>query len=187
VYDRPGKKPGAEYEPDPIRLRTLCQLRGGTAFACRWITAVFEYGVTVEALVRPLELTEIEGMGFPGGFEPSLAYHGFLQEAEDRFGCCLCTANKRTWWKHKKDAVRHLRKFHFGLADRCDIWYVFHLVLVQFRGPLIRSRLSHSHKCIYSTGEMNRHRCIPLKNRTTLGTTMELATNDGSPLNRAPN
>jgi len=30
------------------------------------------------ALVRRLKLTEIERMNFPGGFEPCLAYDGFL-------------------------------------------------------------------------------------------------------------
>jgi len=63
-------------------------------------------------------------MNFPGGFEPFLAYHGFIQQSDDGFECCLCTVGKRTWWKNKKDAVRHLKKFHFGLAMRCESWYV---------------------------------------------------------------
>jgi len=63
-------------------------------------------------------------MNFAGGFEPSLAYDGFLQKADDGFECCLCTVDKRAWWKNKKDAIRHLRKFHFGLAVQCDTWCV---------------------------------------------------------------
>lgn len=130
IYDRPGKKPGVEYEPDPFKLRTRCQDHGGTNFACQWILIVFKYGVTLEALLRPLDLTEIQSMKFPGGFEPSLAYDGFLQKSEDGFDCCLCKIDKRSWWKNKKDAVRHLRKFHFGLADQCGTWYVFHLAFM---------------------------------------------------------
>lgn len=124
VYDRPGKKPAAKYEPDPIKLQASCYLLGGTDYACQWITTIFNNLVTLRALVRPLELTEIASMNFPGGFEPFLAYHGFIQASSNGFECCLCMIGKRTWWRNKKDAVRHLRKFHFGLADRCDVWYV---------------------------------------------------------------
>ena len=124
LYDRPGRKPAAEYEPDPVKLQASCELSGGTNFACQWISTVFKDGVTQEALLRRLKLTEIKGMDFTGGFRPSLAYDGFLQAAGDGFECCLCTADNRAWWKNKKDAIRHLRKFHFGLADRCATWYV---------------------------------------------------------------
>jgi len=75
-------------------------------------------------------------MEFPGGFEPSLAYDGFLQKSDDGFECCLCTIDKRTWWKNKKDSVRHLRKFHFGLANQCGTWWVFHLrFMYRLRSP----------------------------------------------------
>ena len=83
-----------------------------------------------EALLRRLELAEIERLHFTGGFTPSLAYDGFLQAADDGFECCLCTVDNRVWWKNKKDAIRHLRKFHFGLAERCATWYVLCLGLV---------------------------------------------------------
>jgi hypothetical protein len=112
------------YEPDPIKLQASCRLLGGTEYACQWVTTIFSNPVTLRALVRPLALTEIASMNFPGGFEPFLAYHGFIQKYGDGFECCLCTVGKRTWWKNKKDALRHLRKFHFGLGNRCDSWYV---------------------------------------------------------------
>ena len=159
VHDQPGKKPAAEYEPDPIKLQASCRRRGGTDFACTWILTVFKDGVSLDALVRRLKPTEIESMTFPGGFEPCLAYDGFLEKAEDGFECCLCTVGKRVWWKNKKDAVRHLRKFHFGLADQCVAWYVIYLACIYLF--LISLRLPHSHKSIYSTGEMNSHRCVP--------------------------
>lgn len=65
----------------------------------------------------------IEGMNFPRGFHPSLAHNGFLQRADKVFEYCLCPFNKRTWWKNMRAAVRHLRMFHIGLADRCGTWY----------------------------------------------------------------
>ena len=159
VYYRPGKKSAAEYEPDPVKLRASWQRRGGTDFACQWILTVFRDGVTLDALIRRLKLTEIEGMNFAGGFEPCLAYDGFLGKADDGFECCLCTVRERVWWKNKKDAVRHLRKFHFGLADQCSAWYVINLAFLYLF--LISLRLPHSHKFFYSTGEMNSHRCGP--------------------------
>jgi len=119
VYDRPGKKPTAEYELDPLKLQTSCEQRGGTDFACQWIPIIFEDGVTLGALARRLKLTGIERMNFPDGFGPCLAYDGFLEKAGNGFESCLCTVGKRVWWKNKKDAVRHLR---FGLADRCVTW-----------------------------------------------------------------
>ena len=118
------------YEPDPIKLQALCRVRGSTDFACQRIITVFKDGVTKEALVRRLKLTEIKRMDFTGGFKPSLAYDGFLQGVGDGFECCLCTVDNRVWWKYKKDAIRHLRKFHFGLADRCITWYVLYLAFI---------------------------------------------------------
>ena len=73
VYHRPGKKPTAEYEPDPLKLLASGEQRGGTDFACQWIRIIFKDSVTLGALVRRLKLTEIERMIFQGGFEPGLA------------------------------------------------------------------------------------------------------------------
>jgi len=82
------------------------------------------YGVTKEALVRALNRKEIDEMSFSGGFEPRQAYDGFISKVGDYYECGLCKDGKRVHWKHKKDAPRHLRKFHFGLADLCRSWYV---------------------------------------------------------------
>jgi len=170
VYDQPGKKPAVEYEPEPLKLEALCRLRGGTEFACQWIPIVFKDGVALGALLRCLKLTEIESMNFLGGFEPFLAYDGFLQVAEDGFECCLCTVGKRAWWRNKKDAVRHFRKFHFGLADLCITWCVMCRALMYLSRFSNSLRFTHSGKSIYSTGEMNSHQCAPPQNLATLAT-----------------
>ena len=165
MFDKPGRKPAAEYESDSIKLRALCQRRGGTDFACEWILIAFKEGVTLGALTRRLKLTEIEAVNFPGGFELCFAYDGFLEKVDDSFECCLCAIGERVWWKNKKDAVRHLRKFHFGLADRCTTWYV--ILVGSMYLYLISLRPLHSYKAIYSTGEMNSHRCVPPQNLAT--------------------
>ena len=165
VYDLPGRKLAAGYESDSINLRASCQRRGGADFACEWILIVFKDGVTLDALTRRLKLTEIEAVNFPGGFELCLAYDGFLEMVDDIFECSLCAVGERVWWKNKKDAVRHLRKFHFGLADQCTTWYVIWVGSMYL--CLISLRLPHSRKSIYSTGEMNSHRCTPPQNSAT--------------------
>ena len=123
-YDRPGKKPAAPSQPDPLKLEEFCQQVGGRTFAVDWIVPTFRYGVSTEALHRVLERKEIDEMNFPGGFEPHQAYDGFISKVGERYECGLCKEGNRTRWKHKKDAPRHLRKFHFGLADLCKDWCV---------------------------------------------------------------
>ena len=123
VFDRPGRKAAAEYEPDPNELRKRCRQRGGKDFAVAWLREIFVDGVTVGALMRPLTMLESDAMilRLPG-FKPAQGYDGFLEKDNDRFECGLCPEEKRMHWKNKKDAVPHLRKFHFGLADRCIHW-----------------------------------------------------------------
>ena len=123
-YDRPGKKPAADLERDPIRLHDkICRERGESNFATDWILVVFEYEVTIDVLSRVLTSQEITAMNFAGGFEPRQVYDGFITKFGDYFECGLCKEDRKTYWKAKKNAPRHLRKFHFGLADVCEIWY----------------------------------------------------------------
>ena len=140
---------------------------------------MFKDGVTLGALTRRLKLTEIEAIDFPRGFELYLAYDGFLEKVDDTFECCLCAVSERAWWKNKKDAVRHLRKFHFGLADQCTTWYVIWVGSMYLY--LISLCLVHSHKSIYSTGEMNSHRCVPPQNLATSAATMGPEASPGVP------
>jgi hypothetical protein len=123
VFDRPGRKAAAEYEPDLDELRRRCRQRGGEDFAVAWLSEVFVDGVTVGALVRLLTMLEVDAMSLRHpGFNPAQGYDGFLEKSNERFECGLCPEKKRMHWKNKKDAVPHLRKFHFGLADRCIDW-----------------------------------------------------------------
>ena len=123
MFDRPGKNTAAEYESDPEELRKRCQRRGGKDFAVAWLSEIFVDGVTVDALRRSLTMLEVDAMisRLPG-FKPVQGYDGFLERVNKRFECGLCPDEKRMHWKNKKDAVPHLRKFHFGLADRCIDW-----------------------------------------------------------------
>jgi len=121
-YDRPGKKPAAPFQPDPLTLEEFCRRAGGSTFALNWIISTFKYGVTTEALFRVLKRTGIDEMHFSGGFEPHQAYDGFISKVGGRYEYGLCKEGNKTRWKNKKDAPRHLRKFHFSLADVCVDW-----------------------------------------------------------------
>jgi len=129
-YDRPGKKPATDLEPNPIKLyETICKERGGNNFATDWVLVVFKYGVSKDSLHRALKPGEVATMNFTGGFKPRQAYDGFVTKIKDRYECGLCREDKKTHWKTKKDAPRHLRKFHFGLADVCKVWYALLIVV----------------------------------------------------------
>jgi len=123
VFDRPGRKTAVEYKPDPDELQTRCRQQGGKHFAVAWLSKIFVNGVTVHALLRPLTMLEVDTMSLRlPGFKPAQGYDGFLERVNERFKCGLCPDERRMHWKNKKDAVPHLRKFHFGLADRCIVW-----------------------------------------------------------------
>jgi len=93
---------------------------------------VFASGVSLEALTRPLTDAEVETKEF--GFETGRAYIDFLEATNEeegvapRYVCRLCHSEQT--WKHHKDALRHLKRDHFGLADVCDQWCVFGRSLV---------------------------------------------------------
>ena len=95
-YDRPGKKPAAPFQPDPLKLEESCRQAGGSAFAVEWIISAFKYGVTTEALLRVLKRKEIDEMNFPGDFEPHQAYDGFISKVAERYECGLCREGNRT-------------------------------------------------------------------------------------------
>jgi len=124
VYDKPGNKPAAPYEPGLPRLQVLSRQRGGKPFAIAWLPKVFTKGVTANELSRTLSEDEINAVDHDHGFRLSQAYDGFLEKVEDRFECGLCAEEKRANWKNKKDAIRHFQKFHFGIGETCGTWWV---------------------------------------------------------------
>ena len=122
IYDRPGKKPAVNCEPNLPRLQELSRQQRGQDFAITWIAKVFTNGVTPDALTRTLSAEEINAVDYDYGFRLSQAYDGLLEKVENRFGCGLCPEEKRANWKNKKDSVRHFQKFHFGIGETCGIW-----------------------------------------------------------------
>ena len=122
VYDKPGNKPAVAYEPNLPRLQELSRRRGGQDFAIAWIPKAFTKGVTEKALSRALTEDEINAVDHNHGFRLSRAHDGFLEKVENRFECGLCAEEKRANWGNKKDAIRHFKKFHFGIGETCGTW-----------------------------------------------------------------
>jgi hypothetical protein len=122
IYDRPRKKPAVTCELNVARLQELSRQRGGQGYAIAWIPNAFTNGVTAGALIRTLSEEEINAVGHDHGFRLSQVYNGFLEKVGDRFACGLCPEEKRANWQHKRDAIRHFQKFHFGIGETCGTW-----------------------------------------------------------------
>jgi len=156
-YRRPQKKqPAVEFEPDIKKLQHRCRIAGADEQAVLLIERVFVNEVKLSALTRKLSSKEIASHQF--GSESGQVYVAFLRAERDaRYTCRLCPTNTDMSWKHKRDVLRHLRRDHFGLAEKCRDWYVSSRWLAEV---VIHTHfLLLSGKLAYTTGEMSSHRC----------------------------
>ena len=112
------------YEGNLVRLQERCRRQGADEAALVLLGKIFPNGVSLEALTRPLTDAEVETREF--GIDTGRVYNSFLGSTNGgeipRYTCRLCHRDQD--WKHSKDALRHLRRDHFGLADTCKNWYV---------------------------------------------------------------
>lgn len=123
-YRRPQKKgPAVEFEPDVKQLQRRCNEAGAEEQAVLLIEKIFEREVKLSSLTRKLTTKELASRQFGG--ESGQAYVCFLRvERDARNTCRLCPRGTEMSWKHRRDALRHLRRDHFGLADKCPNWCV---------------------------------------------------------------
>ena len=113
------------YEGDLIRLQQRCRRQGADEGAIELLRKVFTNEVSLKALTRPLTDAEVDTKEF--GVETGRVYIAFLGTIDEEgvglyYVCRLC--HSKQIWRHHKDALRHLRRDHFGLADVCNQWYV---------------------------------------------------------------
>ena len=117
------------HEGDIMLLQQRCRRQGAGEDVIGFIPKIFASGVNLEALTRPLTDWEVETLEF--GVRAGKVYTAFLAPTNEeegvppRYACRLCHRDQA--WKHSKDALRHLRRDHFGLADVCKNWCVFQL------------------------------------------------------------
>jgi hypothetical protein len=162
-YQRPtpaARKPRPiTFEGDLLQLQQRCRRQGADEGAIELLGKAFANEVSLEALTRPLTDAEVETKEF--GVEAGRVYIAFLETTDEeegvepRYVCRLCHSERT--WKNCKDALRHLRRDHFGLADVCDQWYVFGRSLMLVRVDMFPWRCSG--KKFYTKGEMTRHPC----------------------------
>jgi hypothetical protein len=126
----PHKTRAVKYEGNLDRLLERCRRQGEDEDALGYLGKIFATVVSLEALMRPLTDTEVETEEF--GIGMGKVYTSLLQFNDDegvgpRYTCRLCRRNQT--WKHSKDALRHLRRDHFGLANDCPNWCVLNHLL----------------------------------------------------------
>jgi hypothetical protein len=133
-YQRPSanygrrKSPTVTHEPDVSKLQARCLHEGGDPKVVELLPRVFCDGVTLDALMRLQTRNEVAQEVF--GVEPGPVYLAFLEKQKDgesiagRYCCLLCPRDAGLWWRHHRDALRHLKKEHFGTGHSCHEWCV---------------------------------------------------------------
>jgi len=122
---RKHSRPAAKFDADVIQVQARCTDAGGDPAAIELLPSIFIEGITQAALTR--SLTRSEAREYHGG-RAGKVYRVLLRvdEEEKRFHCRLCAiGDDEGGWKHAKDALRHLKRDHFGLGNQCDRWSVF--------------------------------------------------------------
>jgi hypothetical protein len=84
---------------------------------------IFAGGVTVEALMAPIQTREMSN-AYGGA---NRAWHLLLEvkevaRGERKYCCLLCPLGNRKEYKHERDSVRHFHRDHFGFCFTCDYW-----------------------------------------------------------------
>jgi len=131
---RKHSRPAATFDADVIQVQARCTDAGGDPAAIEQLPSIFVEGITQTALTR--SLTRNEAFEYHGG-RTGKVYRVLLRvdEEEKRFHCRLCAiGDDEGGWKHAKDALRHLKRDHFGLGTRCDRWSVFFSIYEHIKG-----------------------------------------------------
>jgi len=153
-------RPAATFDANVIQVQARCSGAGGDPAVIGLLPAVFVGGITQKALIRPL--TSSEARDYHGG-RTGQVYRILLRVNEDkRFYCRLCAiGDDEGGWKHAKDALRHLKRDHFGLGMQCDRWSVFFSIYERSVDEISHVvALVVSDKVACTANELKRHNCV---------------------------
>ena len=123
VSFRKKTRPAADYTPNLELVEAQCIADGGDPAAINLLQIPFADGISTEGLTR--RMTRDEARKYNQGAS-SQVFRMFLRvDEENRFRCRLfAVGTDEEGWKQAKDALRHLKRDHFGLAIGCDRWSV---------------------------------------------------------------
>ena len=121
VTYRKTRRPPATYSADTGVVVDRCRADGGDEDAIALLPGIFSNGITEEALIR--KMTREEAHKYPVGAYPQI-YQTLLRSSENgRSHCRLCAVGAdEGGWKKPRDALRHLKRDHFGIGDTCIQW-----------------------------------------------------------------
>ena len=125
VSFRKTRRPPAVYSADIRVVTANCRERGGEENAIRLLHNIFSDGISDPALTRTMTGEEaLKHSGDGGGGAYMQVYRKLLRsDATERFHCRLCAIGANEGgWKKARDALRHLKRDHFGLGTTCALW-----------------------------------------------------------------
>ena len=118
------RSPPQTYEGDVRKLYDRLIREGadvGAAMVVLFI--IFEYGVTVKALMAPIEVPEmVRASGGATRMWELLLETDETTPGRKKYRCLLCPLKKRFEYSDSRDAVRHFNKDHFGFFFPCEYW-----------------------------------------------------------------
>ena len=121
VTYRKTPRPPAIYSSDIQVVVERCRAGGGEESVIGLLPDIFSDGISEKALIR--KMTREEARKYNAA-APTQVYRRFLREDEAmRFHCRLCSVgDDGCGWKNPRDALRHLKRDHFGLGHTCTQW-----------------------------------------------------------------
>ena len=121
VVHRKTPRPAAVYSSDIRVIEERCRVDGGEESAIVLIPDIFSDGVSENALTR--QMTREEAHIHSGGTSMQVYRMLLCSDKAGRFHCRLCAVGAdEGGWKRARDALRHLKRDHFGLGDACTLW-----------------------------------------------------------------
>ena len=118
---RKARRPPAIYSSDIQVVVERCRADGGEENVICLLQDIFSDGISEKALTRKMTIEEARKYDAAA---PTQVYRRFLREDEAmRFHCRLCAVDADGCaWKNPRDALRHLKRDHFGLGHTCEQW-----------------------------------------------------------------
>ena len=109
------------FSPDIRIIAAHCRDGGGEERAIALLSDIFSDRVSENALTR--KMTKEEAHKHHGRASTQV-YQMLLRGDDDgRFHCRLCAVGANEGgWKKARDALRHLKRDHFGLGISCPGW-----------------------------------------------------------------